>query len=141
MTVSTALHPAERDLLQEAFQTFDQAAQTLQHSYLTLTQRIEEMDLELSQSNDALRTQLCENEAMRLHLSGILDSLTTGVLVVVPSTTSGQNITPSFSPDGQKLIFSRMTEQSANLNAVSATDLCCLERLTATRFCDFCDAT
>ena len=82
MTVSTALHPAERDLLQEAFQTFDQAAQTLQHSYLTLTQRIEEMDLELSQSNDALRTQLCENEAMRLHLSGILDSLTTGVLVV-----------------------------------------------------------
>lgn len=82
MTASTALHPAERDLLQEAFQTFDQAAQTLQHSYLTLTQRIEQMDMELSQSNEALRAQLCENEAMRLHLSGILDSLTTGVLVV-----------------------------------------------------------
>lgn len=82
MTISTALHPAERDLLQEAFHTFDQAAHTLQQSYSTLTDRIEQMDLELSQSNDALRKQLHENEAMRAHLSGILDSLTTGVLVL-----------------------------------------------------------
>ncbi len=82
MTPSTALHPAERDLLQEAFHTFDQAAHTLQRSYATLTDRIEQMDVELSQSNAALRQQLQDNEAMRAHLSGILDSLTTGVLVV-----------------------------------------------------------
>lgn len=82
MTTSTALHPAERDLLQEAFHTFDQAAHTLQQSYSTLTDRIERMDAELSQSNDALRQQLQANEAMRSHLSGILDSLTTGVLVL-----------------------------------------------------------
>lgn len=82
MSTSTALHPAERDLLQEAFHTFDQAAHTLQQSYSTLTDRIEQMDLELSQSNEALRTQLQENEAMRAHLSGILDSLTTGVMVL-----------------------------------------------------------
>lgn len=82
MSTSTALQPVERDLLQEAFHTFDQAAHTLQRSYSTLTDRIEQMDLELSQSNDALRTQLHENEAMRAHLSGILDALTTGVLVL-----------------------------------------------------------
>jgi len=82
MTTSTALHPAERDLLQEAFHTFDQAAHTLQQSYSTLTDRIEQMDVELSKSNAALRQQLQDNEAMRAHLSGILDSLTTGVLVV-----------------------------------------------------------
>src|SRR3990167_3928285 len=82
MTTSTALHPAERDLLQEAFHTFDQAAHTLQQSYSTLTDRIEQMDVELTQSNAALRQQLQENEAMRTHLSGILDSLTTGVLVL-----------------------------------------------------------
>jgi len=82
MSTSTALHPAERDLLQEAFHTFDQAAHTLQQSYSTLTDRIEQMDLELSQSNEALRSQLQENEAMRAHLSGILDSLTTGVMVL-----------------------------------------------------------
>mgnify|MGYP003380552177 CR=1 FL=1 len=82
MTMSTALHPAERDLLQEAFHTFDQAAHTLQQSYSTLTDRIEQMDVELSQSNAALRQQLQDNEAMRTHLSGILDSLSTGVLVL-----------------------------------------------------------
>ncbi|MEC4889463.1 MAG: ATP-binding protein [Nitrospira sp.] len=82
MTPPSAAHPAERDLLQQAFQTFDQAAHTLQQSYSTLTQRIEQMDVELAQSNDALRAQLRENEAMRLHLSGILNSLTTGVLVL-----------------------------------------------------------
>lgn len=82
MMTSTALHPAERDLLQEAFHTFDQAAHTLQQSYSTLTDRIEQMDVELAQSNEALRAQLQENEAMRSHLNGILDSLTTGVLVL-----------------------------------------------------------
>lgn len=82
MTTSSAANPAERELLQRAFQTFDQAAHTLQQSYSTLTQRIEQMDLELSQSNDALRKQLRENEAMRLHLTSILNSLTTGVLVL-----------------------------------------------------------
>lgn len=82
MTPVSTAHPAERDLLQQAFQTFDQAAHTLQQSYATLTQRIERMDVELAQSNEALRAQLRENEAMRLHLSGILNSLTTGVLVL-----------------------------------------------------------
>lgn len=83
MTPSSMPHPAaERELLQQAFQTFDQAAHTLQQSYSTLTQRIEQMDVELAQSNDALRTQLHENEAMRRHLSSILNSLTTGVLVL-----------------------------------------------------------
>lgn len=66
----------------------------------------------------------------------ILQSASTGSRIVVPTTTAGQNITPSFSPDGSKLVFSRMTEQSANLYAVNVADLCCLERLTATRFAE-----
>lgn len=82
MMPPSAVSPVEGELLQRAFETFDQAAQTLQRSYATLTQRIERMDLELSRSNEALRAQLHENEAMRLHLSGILDSLSTGVLVL-----------------------------------------------------------
>jgi signal transduction histidine kinase len=40
------------------------------------------MDLELAHSNEALRRQLRENEAMRAHLDGILESLSTGVLVL-----------------------------------------------------------
>lgn len=67
----------------------------------------------------------------------ILQSLGTGTRVVVPTTnTTGQNITPSFSADGRKLVFSRVTEQAANLYAVNVADLCCVERLTAGRFAE-----
>ncbi len=82
MSNVTTEHPEERELLQTAFRTFDEAAQTLQRSYSALTARVEHMDLELAQSNEALRRQLCDNEAMRVHLDGILESLSTGVLVL-----------------------------------------------------------
>lgn len=82
MTTAETQHSVERDCLQAAFQSFDQAARTLQQSYGALTTRVEQMDLELAHSNDALRRQLHENEAMRAHLDGILESLSTGVLVL-----------------------------------------------------------
>jgi two-component system sensor histidine kinase FlrB len=82
MTNAVTRHPEERELLHAAFRSFDEAAQTLQQSYSALTARVEQMDLELAQSNEALRRQLCDNEAMRVHLDGILESLSTGVLVV-----------------------------------------------------------
>ena len=66
----------------------------------------------------------------------ILQSIATGTRLVVPTTTLGQNITPSFSPDGRRLVFARMTEQAANLHSVNVADLCCVERLTAGRFAE-----
>ena len=82
MRTTTTRQSGERQLLEAAFQSFDQAAQTLQQSYGTLTRRVEQMDLELAQSNRALRQQLHDNEAMRSHLDGILESLETGVVVM-----------------------------------------------------------
>jgi len=82
MTSAMTKHPEERELLQAAFRSFDEAAHTLQQSYSALTTRVEQMDLELAQSNEALRRQLCDNEAMRVHLDGILESLSMGVLVM-----------------------------------------------------------
>lgn len=82
MTTSITWQTGERQLLEAAFQSFDQAAQTLQQSYGALTRRVEQMDLELAQSNGALRQQLHDNEAMRSHLDGILESLETGVVVL-----------------------------------------------------------
>lgn len=82
MTSAMTKHPEERELLQAAFRSFDEAAHTLQQSYSALTTRVEQMDLELAQSNEALRRQLCDNEAMRVHLDGILESLPMGVLVM-----------------------------------------------------------
>ncbi|MFO0698057.1 MAG: ATP-binding protein [Nitrospira sp.] len=79
---SVTTNPEERALLQAAFRSFDEAAHTLQQSYSALTARVEEMDAELAQSNEALRQQLTDNEAMRVRLDGILESLSTGVLVV-----------------------------------------------------------
>lgn len=82
MRGATTRHPEERELLQAAFKSFDEAAHTLQQSYSALTARVEQMDVELAQSNEALRRQLGHNEAMRVHLDGILESLSTGVLVM-----------------------------------------------------------
>ncbi len=82
MTIAMPERPEEGELLRAAFCTFDQAAKTLQASYDVLTDRVNQMDLELARSNDALRRQLADNEAMRAHLDGILESLSTGVLVV-----------------------------------------------------------
>ena len=82
MTSAMTRGPEERELLHAAFRSFDEAAQTLQQSYSALTTRVEQMDLELAQSNEALRRQLGDNEAMRVHLDGILESLSTGVLVM-----------------------------------------------------------
>jgi two-component system, sensor histidine kinase FlrB len=82
MTDGTTGHPEEQELLHAAFRSFDEAAHTLQQSYHALTARVEQMDMELARSNDALRRQLSANESMRASLDGILESLSTGVLVV-----------------------------------------------------------
>jgi signal transduction histidine kinase len=107
MTVTALQSAEERDVLQSAFHSFDQAAQTLQRSYCALTARVEQMDLELAHSNDALRRQLADNEAMRTHLDGILESLSTGVLVL----DSGGVIVRSNAP-------------AAHVLGTAATELC-----------------
>jgi signal transduction histidine kinase len=86
MTLQT-LPTSDTDLLQHAFRTFDHAAEQLQKSYAALTARLEQLDVELAERNHALRQKLRENETMRAHLSAILESLTTGIIVV---GTSGQ---------------------------------------------------
>lgn len=69
------------DLLTRAFRDFDQAATVLQQSYDALTTRLQQMDLELAQTNASLREHLRETEAMRAHVTAILESLDTGVIV------------------------------------------------------------
>ena len=67
----------------------------------------------------------------------MLQSVGTGTRIIVPTTGSGgQVLTPAFSPDGRRLVFSRLTEQASNLFSVNVADLCCPERLTAGRFAE-----
>lgn len=69
------------DLLTRAFRDFDQAATVLQQSYDALTTRLQQMDLELAQTNASLREHLRETEDMRAHVTAVLESLDTGVIV------------------------------------------------------------
>lgn len=72
---------SKNDLLTRAFHDFDQAATVLQHSYDALTARLQQMDLELAQTNASLREHLRETEEMRAHVTAVLESLDTGVIV------------------------------------------------------------
>jgi signal transduction histidine kinase len=80
------VHPAsantESDLLHDAFRSFDDAAATLQQSYQTLTSRLEQLDVELADRNEALGRNLRANEELREHLTAIVESLSTGLLVM-----------------------------------------------------------
>ncbi|MFO0768127.1 MAG: ATP-binding protein [Nitrospiraceae bacterium] len=71
----------QSELLTRAFQDFDQAATVLQQSYAALTTRLHQMDLELAQTNASLREHLRETEEMRAHVTAVLESLDTGVIV------------------------------------------------------------
>ncbi len=81
MTVKSSPVRPDSELLQAAFRSFDGAAATLQQSYRALTSRLEQLDLELADRNEALRLNLRSNEELREHLAAILESLATGILV------------------------------------------------------------
>ncbi len=87
MNVHSAPASIDSDLLHEAFRSFDGAAATLQQSYQTLTTRLEQLDVELADRNEALRMNLCANEQLREHLTAIVESLSTGLLVMDESGT------------------------------------------------------
>ncbi|MGH7181753.1 MAG: two-component system sensor histidine kinase NtrB [Nitrospiraceae bacterium] len=72
----------DNGLLHEAFRSFDDAAATLQQSYQTLTSRLDQLDVELADRNEALDRNLRANEELREHLTAIVESLSTGLLVM-----------------------------------------------------------
>ncbi|KMP10595.1 hypothetical protein UR09_05770 [Candidatus Nitromaritima sp. SCGC AAA799-A02] len=80
-------HPEKRDakeieILNRAFQSFNEATEQLQSSYDELQARIKVLDIELARKNEALETNLREKEEVKNYLHNILESLTTGVIVV-----------------------------------------------------------
>ncbi len=82
MNIDAVSTTMENDLLHEAFRSFDDAAATLQQSYQTLTSRLEQLDVELADRNEALGQNLRANEELREHLTAIVESLSTGLLVL-----------------------------------------------------------
>ncbi|VAX31428.1 hypothetical protein MNBD_NITROSPINAE05-585 [hydrothermal vent metagenome] len=72
----------ELEILSQAFQTFNEATQQLQDSYDDLKGRVKLLDLELTKKNQELEKNLTEKEEVKNYLNNILESLTTGVIVI-----------------------------------------------------------
>ncbi|MCH8157963.1 MAG: PAS domain-containing protein, partial [Nitrospinae bacterium] len=75
-------NPQEIEILNRAFQAFNEATEQLQSSYDELQARVKILDLELARKNEELETNLKEKEEVKNYLHNILESLTTGVIVV-----------------------------------------------------------
>ena len=69
-------------LLTQAMDSFSGAAFKFERYYQHLEQRVKELDLELKEKNEALQINLREKEQVKNHLYNILESLTTGVVVL-----------------------------------------------------------
>ena len=72
----------ELEILSQAFQTFNEATQQLQDSYDDLKERVKLLDLALAKKNQELEKNLTEKEEVKNYLNNILESLTTGVIVI-----------------------------------------------------------
>jgi TolB protein len=66
----------------------------------------------------------------------VLQTVATGTRLVFPTTATTVNITPAFSPDGRRMAFSRVVDRNYAIHQANVADLCCVERLTATRFAE-----
>lgn len=62
--------------------------------------------------------------------------LASGSTVTVPATRSGLNYAAAFSPDGRALAFTRSGEGGTDIYRVNIADMCCVQRLTVSRFAD-----
>lgn len=90
---------ADYQLLLEAFNTFSEASLQLERSYQDLQEHTRRLDLELQESNERLRRSLIEAEDAALLTSGVLDALTTGILVL-----DLDGSVRSINPAGRKLL-------------------------------------
>jgi PAS domain S-box-containing protein len=77
----------ELEVLRAAFQAFNETTQHLQKSYETLQERIKDLNLKLEQKNLELESNLQEKEKVKNYLHNILESLTSGVIVVDENQT------------------------------------------------------
>jgi PAS domain S-box-containing protein len=69
-------------LLNQAFDSFKIATSKFERYYQHLMEKLQELDLELRKKNEELEINLKEKEEVKNHLNNILESLSTGVVVI-----------------------------------------------------------
>ena len=123
----------ELRLLYEAIDSFNGAALKFEKHYQHLEQRVRELDIELKGKNEALERNLKEKEEVKSYLHNILESLTTGVVVIdlkgkiTTFNQAAENITGLMSLDctGKKFdeIFPPGYFQDSHLDFKSLKDI------------------
>src|ERR1051325_2558598 len=79
--VETQPDSSGRQILGQAFASFNEVADSLERSYAQLQNEVERLRRELESSNRNLSRCLEDNQTMRRHLDRILNALPCGVLV------------------------------------------------------------
>jgi len=69
-------------LLSDAIESFNGAASSVEKYYRHLQQRVKELDIELKNKNEKLLLNLKEKEEAKNYLNNILESITSGVVVI-----------------------------------------------------------
>ena len=69
-------------LLNDAIESFNGAASSVEKYYRHLQQRVKELDIELKNKNEKLLLNLKEKEEAKNYLNNILESITSGVVVI-----------------------------------------------------------
>ncbi|MBL0702063.1 MAG: PAS domain S-box protein [Desulfosarcina sp.] len=74
----------EINLLTQAIDSFNEAASKIEKQYHALENRVKDLDIELKDKNDSLKKNLEEKEEVKNFLNNVLESITTGVIVIDP---------------------------------------------------------
>ena len=92
-------HVAAQENLTRAFQTFTQAAGSLEKSYTQLQAEVARLHLELQKTNSELERTLEENARVRGYLARVMENLPCGVLVV-----SAEGVLQIINPEARRLL-------------------------------------
>ena len=68
--------------LMEAFELFNQVSSNLTESYEKLKEEANELKIEVAQKNEELKRNLAENETLRNYLENIIQSISSGMIVI-----------------------------------------------------------
>ena len=125
-------HVAAQENLTRAFQTFTQAAGSLENSYTQLQAEVARLHLELQKTNSELERTLEENARVRGYLARVVENLPCGVLVV-----SAEGALQIINPEARRLLEVRSDRSSGNPGRVPSAFAAAIAGIPATGF--FCE--
>jgi nitrogen fixation/metabolism regulation signal transduction histidine kinase len=123
-------HVAAQENLARAFQTFTQAAGSLENSYTQLQAEVARLHLELQKTNSELERTLEENARVRGYLARVVENLPCGVLVV-----SAEGALQMINPEARRLLEVPADWSSGSQDRVPTAFAAAIAGIPAVGFC------